>query len=113
MEQKSVERVVTVVLRFLGVLTIFIGLILTSNAILQLLAAHSVTSGMGLPPGMNVTLQGAAGRLGNWTVVARIAVIVWGALLVATATPLARSIAKEDNDTMATSVKEKRHEGEV
>ena len=102
MEQKSVERVVTVGLRFLGVLTIFIGLILTGNTIIQLLAAHSVTSGMGLPPGMNVSLQGAAGRTGAWAVGARIAVIGWGVLLMATATPLARNIAREDNGLMAT-----------
>jgi hypothetical protein len=103
-EQKSIERVVTVVLRFLGVLTIFIGLILTSNTIFQLIAAHSVTSGFphGLPAGMNVTLQGAAGRAGGWAVAARIAVIGWGALLVAMASPLARSIAREDNDITAT-----------
>jgi hypothetical protein len=97
MEQKSIERIVTVVLRFLGVLTIFIGLILTTHTVFQLIAAHSVTSGFpqGLPPGMNVTLKGAAGRAGTWAVAAQIAVIVWGGLLVALAKPVAEGIARE------------------
>jgi hypothetical protein len=95
MEQKSIEHVTTVVLRFVGVLTIFIGLILVTYTIFQLLAAQSVTSGFpqGLPRGMSVSVKGAAGRLGAWAIAAQIAVMVWGGLLFALAKPIAERIA--------------------
>ena len=97
MEQKSIERVVTVALRFLGALTIFVGLILATHTIFPLIAAHSVTSGFpqGLPRGMSVTLKGAAGRAGTWAIAAQMAVIVWGGFLVVLAKPLAQGIARE------------------
>jgi hypothetical protein len=97
MEQKSIEHVTTVVLRFAGVLTIFIGLILTTHTILQLIAAHSATSGFpqGLPQGMTVSIKGLAGRMGQWAVAAQVAVVAWGSLLVALARPIAKAIAQE------------------
>lgn len=97
MEQKSVEHVTMVALRFAGVLTIFIGLILVTHTIFQLLAARSVTSGFpaGLPHGMTVSVKGAAGRIGNWAVAAQGAVVVSGALLVRLARPIAGAIARE------------------
>ena len=97
MEQKSIEHMTTVALRFVGVLTIFIGLILVTQTILQLLAAHSVTSGFpqGLPHGMTVSVKGAAGRVGIWAIAAHGMVLVWGGLLVGLASPVARGIASE------------------
>jgi hypothetical protein len=96
MEQKSIEHVTTVVLRFVGVLTIFIGLILVTHTVFQLLAAQSVTSGFpqGLPRGMSVSMKGAAGRLGAWAIVAQGAVMGWGGLLFALARPIAERIAR-------------------
>jgi len=96
MEQKSIEHVTTVVLRSVGVLTIFIGLIVVTHTAIQLFAAQSVTSSLsqGLPGGMSVSLKGAAGRLGAWAIVARIAIMVWGGLLFALAQPIAQGIAR-------------------
>lgn len=97
MEQKSIERVTTIALRTAGVLTILIGLILTTHTVLQLIAAHSAASGLpqGLPPGMRVNLTGAVGRVGYWAVAGQITIIIWGALLIAFAQPIATSITRE------------------
>jgi len=97
MEQKSIEHVTTIILRLAGVLTIFIGLILTTHTILQLIATHSATSGFpqGLPGGMSVSIKGAVGRVGHWAVIAQLAIIGWGGLLVALAPPVAKGIAKD------------------
>jgi hypothetical protein len=96
MEQRSIEHVTTIILRLAGVLTIFIGLILATHIILQLIAARSAASGFpqGLPPGMSINLKGAAGRVGGWAIVAQIATIAWGALLAAFAQPIAKNITK-------------------
>ena len=96
MDQKTVEQITTVVLRLAGILTIFIGLILATHIILQLIAARSATSGLpqGLPPGMSVNLKGMAGRVGHWAIVAQVATMVWGGLLLVSAKPIAREIAK-------------------
>lgn len=96
MEQKSIEHVTTVVLRSVGVLTIFIGLIVVTHTVFQLLAAQSVTSGFpqGLPRGMSVSVKGAAGRMGAWAIVGQIASMAWGGLLFALAQPIAQGIAR-------------------
>lgn len=97
MEQTSIERVTAVVLRIAGVLTILVGLILVTHTVLQLIAAHSAASGLprGLPPGMTVNVKGAVGRVGFWAIAGQIMTIVWGALLIRLARPIATSITKE------------------
>jgi hypothetical protein len=98
MEQKTVEHGMTIFLRLVGVLTIFIGLIWTSETVLQLLAARAATSSFreGMPPGMSVNLKGAAGRMGGWAVGARLAVVIWGTLMLASARSIARGITREE-----------------
>lgn len=98
MEQRTIEHGTTVFLRLVGVLTIFIGLIWTGDTVLQLLAARSATSGFpqGLPPGMSVNLKGAVGRMGGWAIGARLAIVIWGTLMLALARSIARGIAKEE-----------------
>jgi len=94
MEQKSIERVTTIVLRVAGVLVMLIGAILVTHTIVTLIAAHSAMSG-GLPPGMSVNLKGAAGRVGAWAVFAQATTIGWGLLLMALARSIAQNITKE------------------
>jgi hypothetical protein len=98
MEQKSMERVTTVVLRGAGVLVMLVGLILVTHTIVSLIAAHSAMSGFPggqLPPGMSVNLKGAAGRVGGWAVFAQATTIGWGFLLMALAPSIAQKITKE------------------
>jgi hypothetical protein len=97
MEQKSTEQITMIVLRVAGVLTAFVGLVMTTQTIIQLVAARSAMSDLpgALPPGMTVNIQGAAERMANWAIVYPIAVILWGALLIALARLVAQAITKE------------------
>jgi len=98
MEQKSIERMTTIVLRVAGILIVTIGAILVTHTIITLIAAHSAMSGFSqshLPPGMSVNLKGAAGRAGVWAVFAQATTIMWGVLLMALAPSIAQNITKE------------------
>jgi len=88
---------ITIVLRVAGVLTIFIGLILTTHVVVQLIAAHSAMSGFPggqLPQGMTVNIKGAAGRAGNWAIFGQVTTSLWGGLLVALARRIAEGVAR-------------------
>lgn len=65
MEQRAMDHITTIILRLVGVLTIFIGLIMTTQLAIQLIAENSAMSGFpeGLPPGMNINIKGVAGRM--------------------------------------------------
>lgn len=93
MDRESREQISGIILRLAGVLTILVGCILTTQTIIQLIAGRSAMSN--LPPGMSVNIQGAIGRVGGWAIVGQLAIVAWGALLIAVARPVARSITRE------------------
>jgi hypothetical protein len=94
MEQKSIVQVAAFAIRFVALLAIFIGLILTTQTIFQLIAAHSALSG-DLPPGMSINIKGAAGRIGIWAIAGNLFIMIWGFLLAICARPLANAIGQE------------------
>ena len=93
MEQRSIEHVTTIALRFVGVLTVFIGLILITYTIFALIGAHSTTSDLfrNMPEGMDINMRG----MFSWVAVGEVAIIVWGGLFIRLAKPIARGIARE------------------
>jgi hypothetical protein len=95
MEQRTIEHLTRIALRLVGVIAVFVSVILATHTVLQLLAAHSVTSGQGLPPGMSGNLKGMAGRVGAWAIAGHVATMVWGVLLVAFSRMLASAVAGE------------------
>lgn len=96
MDQETVKNLTTVTLRLIGVITILVGLILTTLALFQIMAAFSATSGFpqGLPRGMSIEMKGAFGRMGYWAVLSHLTVVAWGWLLIRFARPIAQGIAK-------------------
>ena len=68
-----------ILLRVAGILTVLIGLILTTYTILQLIAINSVTGN--LPRGMNVNIKGTLGSMRGWAVVAQLSIVAWGVAL--------------------------------
>ena len=97
MDRQAAERWVTVVLRVVGVLTVFVGAILITQTIIQLISVHWGSSGLpqGLPPGMSISLKGTAGRMGAWAIAGLVAVMAWGGLLARVSKPIAGLIASE------------------
>ncbi len=97
MEQKSVYQVTVIVLRLIGVLTMFIGLVFATQTIIELIALACVKSGLDarMPAKMNVSLTGTASTLGIWSIVYQIATIVWGRILYVSARSIARRITDE------------------
>lgn len=96
MDQETVRNLTTLILRLIGVITILVGLILTTLAFFQIMAAFSAASGFpqDLPRGVSVELKGAFGRMGYWAVLSNLTVVAWGWLLIRFARPIARGIAK-------------------
>lgn len=96
MDQETVRNLTTVTLRLIGVITILVGLILTTLAFFQIMAAFSVAAGFpqDLPRGVSVELKGAFGRMGYWEVLSYLTVVAWGWLLIRFARPIAKGIAK-------------------
>ena len=92
MEQKSMKHIITVILRLVGVLTIFIGLIMTTQMIIQLVATNSVISGF---IGMSVNGKRATGHIVNWMIAGHFSIVAWGFILMAYAKAIAKSITKE------------------
>ncbi|MCP4711245.1 MAG: hypothetical protein GY869_21710 [Planctomycetes bacterium] len=97
MDQKAIEHLTTIALRFVGVLIVFIGLILTTHTILQLVAAQAAASGLpqGYPPGMSINVKGVLGTAGNWAIACTAAIVVWGCLISVFARPIAKRIARQ------------------
>jgi hypothetical protein len=90
MDQRNEQHILTIVLRGVGIVTVLIGLILTTQTVIGLLAARSATAN--LPPGMNINISGSVGRMQGWAIVAQLSICVWGAVLWALARPLAGGI---------------------
>jgi hypothetical protein len=93
MDRNDEQRIVTIVLRCAGILTVVIGLILTTQTVLALIAASSAAAN--LPRGMNVSLRGSVGKMGGWAIVAQLSISVWGAVLYGLAQSLAGAIVGE------------------
>ena len=77
MNSISERRLTMIVFRAIGILTILIGLILTTYTIIQLMAVSSLTSNM--PRGMNLNVKGTIGNIKGWAIVAQLSVSAWGA----------------------------------
>ncbi len=86
------RRVVVLVLRVAGVLTMFGGLILLTRGIIQWMAVGSAN----LPPGMNLSVSGGFGRMFMWGWLGSLAVVGWGFLLCTFSAPLAGAIVSDD-----------------
>ncbi|MFC1781861.1 hypothetical protein ACFLZ8_06335 [Planctomycetota bacterium] len=93
MEQITERRIITLILRIVGVITIFIGFILVTVASISLIAAKSATSN--LPSGMNVNFNSALSNLGFWAILMHLAIAVWGFIMFHKAKNIAELIAKE------------------
>ncbi len=93
MNRQDEQHIVTVVLRGVGILVVLIGLILTTQTILGLIAASSARSN--LPAGMNIDIKGTLGKMGAWAIVARLSISVWGAVLYALAQTIAAALISE------------------
>lgn len=87
------QQIVTRVLRTAGVLAVFVGCILATQTIVNLIAAQSVASN--LPPGFNVQVKGAFGNLSGWAIVGQLTTLVWGMILFAVAKPIAARIVED------------------
>ena len=99
MDRLSEQRSVLIVLRIAGILTILIGLILTTNTILQLVAVNSVMGN--IPRGMNVNIKGTLGSMRGWAVLAQLLIVAWGVALYKLAGWLSEAIvgkAAEENE---------------
>lgn len=96
MDQETVKNLTTLTLRLIGVITILVGLILTTLAFFQIMAALSAASGFpqDLPRGVSVELKGAFGRMGYWAVLSYLTIVAWGWLLIRFARPIANGIAR-------------------
>ena len=70
------KRLTMIAFRAIGILTILIGLILTTHTIIQLMAIRTLTSN--IPRGMNVQIKGTIGNIKGWAIVARLSVSAWG-----------------------------------
>lgn len=92
MEQTTMKHIITVILRLVGVLTIFIGLIMTTQMIIRLVATNSVMSGF---IGISVNGKRTAGHIANWTIAGHVSIVAWGFILMAYAKGIAKSITKE------------------
>lgn len=90
MERTDEQRIVTAVLRCVGIVVVLVGLILTTYILLQWLAARSAAQN--LPPGMNVNFEGVLGKLRGWAFAGTLSVCAWGAALYALSRPLARLV---------------------
>ena len=77
------------ILRILAVVTMFVGWILTSLAILGLISARSTLQVAG---GMDVQVSGVVDEMGFYAVLGQVLVIVWSAVLYASSPRLARHI---------------------
>ena len=99
MDRLSEQRSILIVLRVAGILTVLIGLILTTYTILQLVAINSV---MRNPPrGLNVNIKGTLGSMRGWAVVAQLSIVAWGVVLYKLAGWLSETIvgeAAEENE---------------
>jgi hypothetical protein len=101
MDKLSEQRSILIVFRVAGILTVLVGLILTTHTILQLVAVNSVTGN--LPRGMNVNIKGTLGSMRGWAVVAQLSTVAWGVALYKLAGWLSKTIvgeaAKENEHT--------------
>ncbi len=90
----TIRLVATVAIRLAGALTVFAGLILTTQALIDAMIAMTYSQKLGLLG--NVELN--VGRLGVMTAFSTLGsaliVVVWGALLTALARPLGRFIVR-------------------
>jgi len=76
MSSISEKRLTMIVFRAIGILTILIGLILTTYTIIQLMAIRSLTSN--IPRGLNVNIKGTVGNIRGWAIIAQLSVSAWG-----------------------------------
>lgn len=93
MDRAGEQRMVLMVLRGVGILTVFIGLILATQTIFAVIAAHSATANV--PRGMNISLSGPVAKMQGWAIAARLSVSAWGAALYALAGALAGAIVAD------------------
>lgn len=94
MKEHSLEHTVMVAFRFVGVLTILVGLIFATQTLGPLIASHQATAALqnSYPPGFPVPKLPSQSGMFGWLILARIAIAVWGLILCALAAPLAERI---------------------
>lgn len=95
MNSISEKRLTAMVFRSFGILTILIGLILSTQTIIQLMAVSSLATNM--PRGMNVNIKGAAGSIKGWAIVAQLSVAVWGFVMFKLADWISGIIVPEED----------------
>ena len=93
MDRPDERRVVIIVLRCVAVVTVLIGLILTTQTVVTVIGVRSASTD--LPGGLNVSFKGAVGKAQGWSVVAQLSVCAWGLVLFALARPLADAIVSD------------------
>ena len=84
------EENIRSILRVIAVVTILVGAILTTMALINLGAASSAVSGAG--PGLQVRANDMVTQLGLYSVLAQLPIAVWGVALWVWSPSLARRI---------------------
>lgn len=92
MDHEKVSQVVEVVVRFVGMVLVFAGLIMGTHAILQFISVMSAANN--LPSGFNVQVNGALGDMGFWGLMAHGATIIWGLIIVGFSEEISGSIVR-------------------
>ncbi|MCP4609237.1 MAG: hypothetical protein GY845_11040 [Planctomycetes bacterium] len=72
MNSISEKRLTMIAFRAIGILTILIGLILTTHAIIQFMAVTNMSRGL------NINIKGTIGNIKGWAIVAQLSVSAWG-----------------------------------
>lgn len=93
MDSIAQKQIVTQVLRTAGVIAVFVGCILVTQAIVAAIAAQSASSN--LIPGIDIRVKGGIGSVMLWGIVGQLAVVAWGVGLFAIAEQLAAWITAE------------------
>ena len=87
MQHELTKKNVIIILRLIGVVISFIGLILTTSSIFQTIGARSAASAMN--PAIQVSMKGMAGQLGFWVTAGYVSIVIWGLILYAMSEGLA------------------------
>ncbi|MCP4614611.1 MAG: hypothetical protein GY845_38520 [Planctomycetes bacterium] len=93
MNSISEKRLTMIAFRAIGILTILIGLMLTTHTIIQFIAVSSLASNW--PRGLNINIKGTIGNMKGWAIVAQLSVSAWGFAVYKLANWLSGIIVKE------------------
>ncbi len=93
MQQELIRKNVTIVLRLIGTVITFVGLILVTVVVFQAIGAQSAASQMKSAfPELQVSMKGATQNLGIWVITGYASIAVWGLILCAASKGLAATI---------------------